>query len=418
MSRRTRSVLAAAVAVVAVSTSSALGADLIFEVKTTVDKPDAQIDGVCADVDGDCTLRAAIQEANAHPGEDIINIIGAKDQKFPLKVTGADEDAAATGDLDITSDVIIHGNEHAIIVGKKDRVLHIFPGVHVELDGVTVSGGSTLTKATVADPLTVEGAGILNLGDLLMSHCVVTGNKSQTNGGGIANRGTLTMGFTTIGKNKALGDGGGLYNGGLVTGMTTAGSVTFTKNAAKGHGGGIDNEHTVTLTNVTLSGNQAALEGGGLNNHDGATATLQSSTVKDNKTKDKTLAGGIANDGGSTATLTNVIVDTNKPFNCAGTLTSNGGNVEGTSTCGFGANDLANAGKLQMKGLKVDKTFGIVATHELKPTSPAIDAGVDAGCGPSDLDANGRPRRTDIPTVPDAHGSTCDAGATEFQPGT
>src|SRR4029077_20506003 len=110
---------------------------LTFEVLSKDDKPDAQIDGVCADADGVCTLRAAIQEANAHPGGDIINIIGAKKQKFLLKLVGANEDAAATGDLDITSDVIIHGNQKAIIVGKKDRVLHIFAGVHVELDGVT-----------------------------------------------------------------------------------------------------------------------------------------------------------------------------------------------------------------------------------------------------------------------------------------
>ena len=278
-----------------------------------------------------------------------------------------------------------------------------------------MSGGSTLTKETVGNPLTVEGGGILNLGNLTMTYCVVSGNKAQTNGGGITNRGTLTMSYTTIAKNKALGDGGGLYNGGVVTGTTTAANVTLSKNSAKGHGGGIDNEHTVSLTNVTVGGNAAALDGGGINNHDGGSATLQNTTVKSNKSKDKTVGGGIVNGLGSTASLTNTIVDTNKPFNCAGTLTSGGGNVEGTATCGFGVNDLSSAGKLQMNGLKIDKTFGIVATYELKATSPAIDAGVDAGCGVADLDANARPRRIDVPTVADAHGSTCDSGATEFQ---
>ena len=111
MARRTRSIVVASVAVLLVASASAAGNLSVFQVDTTVDKPDAQIDGVCADVDGHCTLRAAIQEANAHPGQDVINIIGAKKQKFPLKVVGADEDAAATGDLDITDDVIIHGNQ-------------------------------------------------------------------------------------------------------------------------------------------------------------------------------------------------------------------------------------------------------------------------------------------------------------------
>jgi predicted outer membrane repeat protein len=392
--------------------SAAVAHALIFEVLTTADVADAAIDGVCADSDGVCTLRAAIQEANAHMGEDIINIIGAKNHKFPLKLVGANEDAAATGDLDITDDVIIHGNQHAIIVGKKDRVLQIFAGVHVELDGVTVKGGSTLTKDPVVDPTTVEGGGIRNAGDLLMNYCVVTGNKAESEGGGIANRGTLTMGYTTIGKNKALDDGGGLYNGGPVGGTTTAGSVTFVKNKTGGHGGAIDNEHTLVLTDVTLSGNAANQDGGGLRNHDGGTATLQNVTIKGNKSKDKTVGGGIANGAASTATLTNTLLDTNKPFNCAGTLTSGGGNVENAATCGFGAGDRPNAGKLQVKGLKIDRDFGVVPTHELKANSPAIDAGVDTGCPEFDANARGR---IDVPTVPNVNGSICDSGATEFE---
>ena len=246
-----------------------------------------------------------------------------------------------------------------------------------------------------------------------MSFDVVTGNKAQSNGGGIANRGTLIMSnSTSVGKNKALGDGGGLYNGGVITGDTDAGNVTFVKNKAGGVGGGIDNEHTLTLTSVTLSGNAATEDGGGLHNHDGGTATLQNVTIKNNKSKDKTVGGGIANGVGSTATLTNTLLDTNKPFNCAGTLTSGGGNVENAATCGFGAGDLPNAGKLQVKSLKVDKTFGLIPTHELKPTSPAIDAGIDTGC-PA-LDQNSRPR-IDVPTVPNINGGICDSGATEFE---
>jgi CSLREA domain-containing protein len=101
MRGRTRSVVIGGVVGLLVAAATAAHA-LVFEVLTTLDKPDAAIDGVCADVDGVCTLRAAIQEANAHPGEEIINIIGAKNQRFPLKVVGANEDAAATGDLDST----------------------------------------------------------------------------------------------------------------------------------------------------------------------------------------------------------------------------------------------------------------------------------------------------------------------------
>lgn len=45
-----------------------------FTVKSTADTVDAKPgDGVCADSCGNCTLRAAIMEANAFPGDDTIN---------------------------------------------------------------------------------------------------------------------------------------------------------------------------------------------------------------------------------------------------------------------------------------------------------------------------------------------------------
>ena len=45
-----------------------------------------------------CTLRAAIEEANALPGPDIINVPSGS---HLLDIAGINEDQAATGDLDI-----------------------------------------------------------------------------------------------------------------------------------------------------------------------------------------------------------------------------------------------------------------------------------------------------------------------------
>src|ERR1700749_1647774 len=46
-----------------------------FAVNSTGDAPDSNTgDGVCDDGSGKCTLRAAIQQANALAGDDIINI--------------------------------------------------------------------------------------------------------------------------------------------------------------------------------------------------------------------------------------------------------------------------------------------------------------------------------------------------------
>ncbi len=107
------------------------------------------------------------------------------------------------------------------IAGRKDRVFHIFPGVTVDLEGVTISGGSTLTKETVADPTTVEGGGILNLGILQLSYCNVTGNKAQTDGGGIAN--------TLLDTNKPFNRAGTIASGGgNVESTRPAGSAAAT----------------------------------------------------------------------------------------------------------------------------------------------------------------------------------------------
>jgi hypothetical protein len=130
-------------------------------------------------------------------------------------------------------------------------------------------------------------------------------------------------------------------------------------------------------------------------------------TIKGNSSKSKTVGGGIANGAASAATLTNTPLDSNKPFNCSGALTSGGGNVENAATCGFGAGDIPNAGKLQVKGLKFNAQ--VAQTHALKATSPAIDAGVDAGR--PELDENFR-GRVDVPNVGTG---ICDSGAFEFQ---
>src|SRR5262245_31241366 len=70
-----------------------------FNVDSTADAPDAVIDGVCGTSAEPpvCTLRAAIQEANATVDADVIVLPAGK---YALKLTGAGEEAAATGDLD------------------------------------------------------------------------------------------------------------------------------------------------------------------------------------------------------------------------------------------------------------------------------------------------------------------------------
>ena len=67
---------------------AALAFTKTFVVTSNGDAPDAAIDGFCATAAAVCTLRAAIQEANASPGEDLVN--------FNIPGTGVQTIAIAT----------------------------------------------------------------------------------------------------------------------------------------------------------------------------------------------------------------------------------------------------------------------------------------------------------------------------------
>jgi hypothetical protein len=399
----------------------------VFTVDTTADLPDAAIDGICATVEGSCSPRAAVQEANATPEGDVLNL---PQGKFKLKREGAGEDQAATGDLDILADLTIQGAgaKATQLQGKNDRIFEIF-NCTVTITDLTVTKGKVGDKDDVGDEF--NGGGIRTEGDLTLTDVVVKSNKASDDGGGIANFGLLTLTGVTISKNKAGDDAGGLDNddgtvvmidttisknnaggetGGAETegGLMSATRVTIDGNSAKDDAGGVGIEQggEFEASNSTISGNKAADNGGGVNLDDAtATAELENVTLKGNKAKEQGAA--ISNVFGGSATLTNTLLDKNKKVTCAGVITSGGGNVEDTATCGFGAGDLPGLGKLKVAGLK--NNGGLTRTHALKEGSPAVDVGVGE-CPVTDQ--RGAPR-VDIPGTGT---TTCDSGAFEQQP--
>src|SRR5262245_35130007 len=74
-------------------------------VDTTVDVVDAN--------DAVNSLREAITCANLSPGADTINVPAGT---YTLTITGSDEDANATGDLDVTDDLTILGGDAATTI--------------------------------------------------------------------------------------------------------------------------------------------------------------------------------------------------------------------------------------------------------------------------------------------------------------
>ena len=112
-----------------------------FSVNTTADEVDATPgDGVCASAEGACSVRAAIIETNALEGGDVISIPAGT---YVLTIPGVDEDASATGDLDIRDDLTLEGAGSLLTIldgGGLDFVVSA-SGPRVALRSLTIRGG-------------------------------------------------------------------------------------------------------------------------------------------------------------------------------------------------------------------------------------------------------------------------------------
>ncbi len=104
--RRNFAIVAALFAVFCIFNTSSNVYAATFVVNSTTDAVDATPgDGVCATAGAVCTLRAAITEANALAGDDIITLPAGI---YTQTLVGVD-DTNAAGDLDILSNITING---------------------------------------------------------------------------------------------------------------------------------------------------------------------------------------------------------------------------------------------------------------------------------------------------------------------
>jgi CSLREA domain-containing protein len=266
-----------------------------FTVNDATDIEDATIgDGVCATKMGTCTLRAAIQEANALGSGTTATqqTITVPAGTYKLDIAGKGEDDAAAGDLDIKANVTINGaaaNSTIIDAAQKDRVLDVLIGATVEIVAISITGG-------LIDQGGSFGAGIQNRGQLTLDSVTVNNNVTSTfttlSGGGIYNHpgASLTLRKVVVSGNIIHGSGGGagIENGGLLK----ANNSTISENdimrfGSRGSGGGILNtsQGTAELSDTTVSGNKA-YRGGGIHLHSGS-MTLINSTISGNDAEEE-----------------------------------------------------------------------------------------------------------------------------------
>ncbi|MEW5985729.1 MAG: choice-of-anchor Q domain-containing protein [Chloroflexota bacterium] len=266
-----------------------------FTVNSPADAVDATPgDGVCATSGGVCTLRAAVQETNALPGEDTISLPAGT---YTLTIVGANENAAATGDLDITGNLTLNGagastttiNGNGTVTG--DRVLHVLSPAVATISGVTMSGGR----------VNGTGGGVHNASHLTLQNCTVTSNTttgSYNDGGGVYSGlgAVLTVESCTVSSNTGY-EGGGIYSYDEITVMGS----TITRNTATASSGGGMSLGGGTIQSSAISNNTASSDGGGVYNGYGA-LTIESSTFTANTTSDS--GGGLGNAFGD-LTITN-----------------------------------------------------------------------------------------------------------------
>ena len=155
-----------------------------------------------------------------------------------------------------------------------------------------VHTNATFSSVFSLDPADDAGAGIHSTGTLLVIRSTINRNQCAI-GSGINSTGTVHLSHSTVSYNQAFGyygDAGGIYN-------KKSGSVTLihsrgTDNGAGGrngsNGGGITNFGRLLAINTMISANTASGgvdgggAGGGIWNGEGATVTLEGSTVSGN----------------------------------------------------------------------------------------------------------------------------------------
>ena len=432
-----------------------------FDVNSPADVPDATPgDGQCETAVGNkvCTLRGAIQEANALAGADVIQL--QANATYVLTRPGADE-TSVNGSLDISDsvDIVGGGPGSTIIDGNgavtADRVFDVLPcigndancalgQVVVSMTGISIRHGQaanlnaggglysahaggkavlTMTNCRVENNTAGTGGGIYFSGSMALTSSTIADNTATINsGGGAFLSGTFTIADSTFSGNVATsetGFGGGLY---------LVGSGEIRRSAVSGnharYGGGIFSvapDKALYIENSTLFGNASDGDGGGFENFTGTT-TLANVTIAGNTANaDRSgggSGGGVFNRDSATLNVDNSIIANNADLitgslfsvlnDCGGTIVSLGFNIVTHATCTIVGGHLTDAvvfGPFQFNG-------GPTKTLALLPGTGGIDAGNPGGC----TDRLGAPLETDQRGLPRPAGAACDLGAYEVQP--
>ncbi|HEV3129527.1 MAG TPA: choice-of-anchor Q domain-containing protein [Solirubrobacteraceae bacterium] len=414
--RRATVVLASALCFAAVVAPAARAAD--FVVNSTADAPDAKPgDHLCITVAATCTLRAAVQEADADGGANTIFIPrGYYRLSIPpaTEAGAAGQDDAGTGDLDMTASLTIRGagaRQTIIDGGGLDRVFSNASTATSSISDLTITRGDS-TGGGTSKEIDMGGA-IFNQGTLSLERLRLVGNHADGGGAVFSIPGSyITIRDSLLTHNTAYEAGAVRFDSGgeVVNSTITANALLPLPNESyaqqpkllvtladelSGYGGGVDHRggSDLTFINSTITDNHAVKGGGGLNSGQAYAAVSDQTAIARVRLLNTIIAGNTSTKGPGDCNVQDMIIQ------------SAGHNLDSDGSCFLTATgDLPKhnplLGPLAFNG-------GPTETQALLPGSPAIDAGATDGCPQFDQRGVARPQ-----------GRACDVGAYERVPPT
>lgn len=266
-----------AVALVPLSGMPRAGAATLT-VDSTADLPDTDLgDGVCSTAEASCTLRAAVEQAEALGGAHTIVVpAGIYALAAPVVVDRLDSDLTVVGAPGEADQVVL--------TGAGGRHLTVSAG-SVTLTAVRLTGGVghnhggavsvTGTGSVRLEQVQVDGneatafggaASVMEDGSLVIVESVLSGNEAGDRGGAIWTRdaGAVTLVDTVVEGNEAADAGGGLD---LAEGVVRVEGGRVSGNVAGNRTGGInavDTDLEVVGTVIADNRGVGTLDGGGI----------------------------------------------------------------------------------------------------------------------------------------------------------
>ncbi|THD11244.1 hypothetical protein B1808_14555 [Pseudofulvimonas gallinarii] len=344
-------------------------------------------DGICAtSAPVVCTLRAAVMEANALAGPDIIALNGGT---YTLTRPGLNENAALTGDLDLTDVAGLAILSQAGIIttidgDARDRVLDVRAG-HLVLSGVRIIKGHAQWADSALD--TSVGGGIrFNPGTGgTLQFSILENNRAHAGGGIWAHSANVLLRYSQLRANHA-GDTGPLETNPEGAGIRVTYGTSlriensslynhFTYQSAFGIQGTVSLEYSsLALFSSTISGDNVS-----------AIHTWGSDVVLQNATISNNGAGLVWSSnaevlGSHSLFIRNSVFAGNDNSDCGIFSVSpgdihdiDGHNLDSDGTCGF-APGFGNLPNTDAKLLPLSTSL-LLPAHFPAPDSPLINAG-------------------------------------------